>query len=102
MIISIAVISFLLLVQVYLLLKLMGGGKVIKSAIKYAVLMVIFVFIGLWIGYRQGQIDLEYKPSRYDAVVATLEALTGRNSAGERVLLKSIEETAEYFAEGGR
>jgi hypothetical protein len=74
----------------------------IRSSIKYTVIMVISVFIGMLIGYRQGQIDLEYKPSRYDAVVATLEALTGRNSAGERVLLKSIEETAEYFAEGGR
>jgi uncharacterized YccA/Bax inhibitor family protein len=74
----------------------------IKSSIKYAVIMVIAVFIGMLIGYRQGQIDLEYKASNYDAVVATLEALTGRNSLGERVLLKSIEETAEYFAEGSR
>jgi len=74
----------------------------IKSAIKYAVLMVVFIFVGMLIGYRQGQIDLEYKASNYDAVVATLEALTGRNSLGERVLLKSIEETAEYFAEGSR
>lgn len=74
----------------------------IKSSIKYAVIIVISVFVGMLIGYRQGQIDLEFKASRYDAVVATLEALTGRNSAGERVLLKSIEETAEYFAEGGR
>ena len=72
----------------------------IKSSIKYAVIMVVAVFIGMLIGYRQGQIDLEYKASNYDAVVATLEALTGRNSLGERVLLKSIEETAEYFAEG--
>ena len=74
----------------------------IKSSIKYAVLMVVFIFVGMLIGYRQGQIDLEYKASNYDAVVATLEALTGRNSLGERVLLKSIEETAEYFAEGSR
>jgi len=74
----------------------------IKSSIKYAVIMVVAVFIGMLIGYRQGQIDLAYKASNYDAVVATLEALTGRNSLGERVLLKSIEETAEYFAEGGR
>jgi len=74
----------------------------IKSSIKYAVIMVVAVFIGMLIGYRQGQIDLEYKASNYDAVVATLEALTGRNSLGERVLLKSIEETAEYFAEGSR
>ena len=74
----------------------------IKSSIKYALIMVVAVFIGMLIGYRQGQIDLEYKASNYDAVVATLEALTGRNSLGERVLLKSIEETAEYFAEGSR
>lgn len=74
----------------------------IRSSIKYAIIGVVLLFIGMLIGYRQGQIDLEFKASRYDAVVATLEALTGRNSAGERVLLKSIEETAEYFAEGGR
>ena len=71
----------------------------IRTSIKYAVIGVVLLFIGMAIGYRQGQIDLEYKPSRFDAVVATLEALTGRNSAGERVLLESIEETAEYFAE---
>ena len=71
----------------------------IKSAIKYAVLMVIFVFIGLWIGYRQGQIDLEYKPSRYDAVVTTLSAITYQDDNGKVYLRYSIEETAEYFAE---
>jgi len=48
----------------------------IKSSIKYALIMVVAVFIGMLIGYRQGQIDLAYKPSRYEAVVTTLSAIT--------------------------
>jgi len=72
---------------------------VIKSSIKYAVIMVVAVFIGMLIGYRQGQIDLEYKPSRYDAVVTTLSAITYQDANGKRYLIHDIETTAEYFAE---
>ena len=71
----------------------------IKSSIKYAVLIVIFVFIGMLIGYRQGQIDLEYKPSRYEAVVTTLRAITYQDVNGKRYLIHDLETTAEYFAE---
>jgi hypothetical protein len=71
----------------------------IKSSIKYAVLIVIFVFIGMLIGYRQGQIDLEYKPSRYEAVVTTLRAITYQDANGKRYLIHDLETTAEYFAE---
>jgi uncharacterized YccA/Bax inhibitor family protein len=71
----------------------------IKSSIKYAVIMVVAVFIGMLIGYRQGQIDLEYKPSRYDAVVTTLSAITYQDANGKRYLIHDIETTAEYFAE---
>ena len=74
----------------------------IKSAIKYAVIMVIAVFVGMLIGYRQGQIDLEYKPSRYEAVVTTLSAITMQDANGKRYLIHDLETTAEYFAEGGR
>jgi uncharacterized YccA/Bax inhibitor family protein len=71
----------------------------IRSSIKYALIIVVAVFIGMLIGYRQGQIDLAYKPSRFDAVMLTLEAITRQNSAGERVLINDLETTAEYFAE---
>jgi uncharacterized YccA/Bax inhibitor family protein len=71
----------------------------IKSSIKYALIMVVAVFIGMLIGYRQGQIDLEYKPSRYDAVVTTLSAITYQDANGKRYLIHDIETTAEYFAE---
>ena len=74
----------------------------IKSSIKYALIMVIAVFIGMLIGYRQGQIDLEYKPSRYEAVVTTLSAITMQDANGKRYLIHDLETTAEYFAEGGR
>jgi hypothetical protein len=71
----------------------------IKSSIKYALIMVIAVFVGMIIGYRQGQIDLEYKPSRYDAVVTTLSAITMQDANGKRYLIHDLETTAEYFAE---
>jgi len=71
----------------------------IKSSIKYAVLMVVFIFVGMLIGYRQGQIDLEYKPSRYEAVVTTLSAITYQDANGKRYLIHDLETTAEYFAE---
>ena len=71
----------------------------IKSAIKYAVIMVVAVFVGMLIGYRQGQIDLEYKPSRYEAVVTTLSAITYQDANGKRYLIHDLETTAEYFAE---
>ena len=71
----------------------------IKSSIKYALIMVVAVFIGMLIGYRQGQIDLEYKPSRYDAVVTTLSAITYQDANGKRYLIHDLETTAEYFAE---
>lgn len=74
----------------------------IKSSIKYALIMVVAVFIGMLIGYRQGQIDLEYKPSRYEAVVTTLSAITYQDANGKRYLIHDLETTAEYFAEGGR
>jgi hypothetical protein len=51
------------------------------------------------IGYRQGQIDLEYKPSRYEAVVTTLSAITYQDVNGKRYLIHDLETTAEYFAE---
>jgi len=71
----------------------------IKSSIKYALIMVIAVFVGMLIGYRQGQIDLEYKPSRYEAVVTTLSAITMQDANGKRYLIHDLETTAEYFAE---
>ena len=71
----------------------------IKSSIKYALIMVVAVFIGMLIGYRQGQIDLEYKPSRYEAVVTTLSAITYQDANGKRYLIHDLETTAEYFAE---
>ena len=71
----------------------------IRSSIKYAVIMVIAVFIGMLIGYRQGQIDIEYKPSRYEAVVTTLSAITYQDANGKRYLIHDLETTAEYFAE---
>jgi len=74
----------------------------IKSSIKYALIMVVAVFIGMLIGYRQGQIDLAYKPSRYEAVVTTLSAITYQDANGKRYLIHDLETTAEYFAEGGR
>jgi len=74
----------------------------IRSSIKYAVIMVISVFVGMLIGYRQGQIDLEYKPSRYDAVLLTLSAITYQDTNGKRYLMHDLETTAEYFAERGR
>ena len=70
-----------------------------KSSIKYALIMVVAVFIGMLIGYRQGQIDLEYKPSRYEAVVTTLSAITYQDANGKRYLIHDLETTAEYFAE---
>ena len=71
----------------------------IKSSIKYALIVVVAVFIGMLIGYRQGQIDLEYKPSRYEAVVTTLSAITYQDANGKRYLIHDLETTAEYFAE---
>ena len=71
----------------------------IRSSIKYALIMVIAVFIGMLIGYRQGQIDLEYKPSRFDAVYLTLEAITYQDLTGKRYLRYDLETTALYFAE---
>jgi len=71
----------------------------IKSSIKYALIMVIAVFVGMLIGYRQGQIDIEYKPSRYEAVVTTLSAITMQDANGKRYLIHDLETTAEYFAE---
>jgi hypothetical protein len=71
----------------------------IKSSIKYALIMVVAVFVGMIIGYRQGQIDLEYKPSRYYAVVTTLSAITMQDANGKRYLIHDLETTAEYFAE---
>jgi len=61
--------------------------------------MVVAIFIGMLIGYRQGQIDLEYKPSRYEAVVTTLSAITYQDANGKRYLIHDLETTAEYFAE---
>ena len=71
----------------------------IRTSIKYAVIGIVLLFIGMLIGYRQGQIDLEYKPSRFDAVLLTMSAITYQDANGKRYLIHDLETTAEYFAE---